>query len=60
MINLCSKCNKPLDEGEKVTFLAIGTYRKLPSVRSWAVNKETLEADIRSIRHLNCQLDNGD
>lgn len=60
MLNLCSKCNRPLEEGDQITFGAIGVYHNLPSTRTWAIEKGSLEADIRSIKHLECRPYDGD
>ncbi len=60
MLNLCAKCNKPLEEGESIQFVATGTYHHLRSTRAWAVDPSTLEADIRSIKHLECNRVEGD
>ncbi len=60
MINLCSKCRKLLEEGDKVSFVASGVYHKLPSIKAWAIDNGSLEADVRSIRHLECNVPEGD
>ncbi len=60
MLNLCNRCHKPLEEGDKVSFIATGLYHHLPSIRSWAVDQGSVEADIRSIHHLICDEKEGD
>lgn len=54
MMNLCSKCSKPLEDGDKIKFEANGVYHVLKSVKSWALEKNSLEADVDSLRHVDC------
>lgn len=60
MLNLCAKCNKPLEENEMVMFVCTGRYHKLNSIRTWAVDPNSLEADVRSVKHVICNQTEGD
>ena len=60
MLNLCSKCNRPLEDDDAIMFSAVGVYHKLPSTRAWAIEKGSIEADVRSIKHVQCAPYEGD
>lgn len=60
MINLCGVCNKPLSDGDEISFLATGTYHFIPSIKSWALGRESLEADVDSLCHKACDSEEDD
>jgi hypothetical protein len=54
VINICSTCNKPLDDGNEIKFVATGVYHTIPSTKSWALERGSLEADVESLAHVVC------
>lgn len=54
MIHVCSKCNKLLKEGDKVSVTVESIYHILKSSVAYALDKAALEADSDTLRHINC------
>lgn len=54
MLNLCTKCMQPIEDGEFVTVELTGKYHKIQSARSWSMYKDELNTDNDTLRHVRC------
>lgn len=54
MVNLCSKCQKVINEGESVNITIEGVYRLIASVNSFCLYKEPLIYKTDTLAHAVC------
>lgn len=59
MIQLCSKCNKPIDDGSTVQITVITLYHQISSEKTFALGKP-FDYIEDTLKHVNCEKLNGD
>lgn len=60
MIHLCSKCDRVIRDGDRVTVEITSVYHLLKSSVAYALDKASLEAHGDTLRHENCDRIEGD
>lgn len=59
MQHLCKSCNHLLEEGDIVTVKVTSMYHILKSSISYALDRNFLEAEAKTLAHQNCQVPKG-
>lgn len=60
IIHLCTKCDKVITEGQRVTVQIESTYHVLKSHATFALDKTDLVADSETMAHVDCNPTEGD
>lgn len=54
MLHLCSNCEEPITNGQRVKVVVTATYHALKSTVAYALDKHDLEADASTLCHDQC------
>lgn len=54
MIHTCAKCDKLMEEGDRVTVQVTSTYHILKSAVAFALDKASMQADSETLKHEDC------
>ncbi len=57
MIKYCADCQRPILDGERISFVGNATYHVIDSLIAYAIDKHDLEIDPDSICHSDCEED---
>jgi len=56
MIHICQKCEKVIQDGDRIRVPVEVTYRLIPSTSFFAFDKTDLVADSEQLEHISCPI----